>query len=97
MDSVVGVLVLVAVVIVGVLLMRGYAVMKEKWQEPDRRASAEGRSGEILDGVFDGSQVVSYATRPADALRAPAVIAGAVERGYTLVHDDNGTLTFQKG
>lgn len=66
--------------------------------EPGKREKAEEGKGETLRKLFgdDAPDVVTYGTQPFNALRPPVVIAGAVERGYQLVHDDNGTLTFQR-
>lgn len=63
-----------------------------------KREAAAARKDAILNPLFSDSapDVVSYKTQPADTLRAPLVIEGALQRGYRLVHDDSGTLTFQR-
>ena len=59
------------------------------------RAMAEGNAPEILDEAFDGRSTVVYDTRPSDAVSAATAKAGATERHYSLLQDDDGVLTFQ--
>ena len=96
MEILIGLLIVGIVGVVALWAIAGTIAVGSWAKDTDTRDAAAGRADETLDGIFgsDAGEVVTYATQPADTLRPPAVIAGAAERGYKLLHDDKGTLTF---
>lgn len=53
-----------------------------------------GANAQRLDAIFAGQEPVVYDVRPLDAISAPTVIAGGIERGYKLLSEEDGILTF---
>lgn len=95
---IVGLLVIAAIIgplIIGVIA--GGAGMAAADNDNRKRDEAERNPDPQLDDVFDGASVVHYDSKRSGQLRAPVVIAGAIARGYDLIHDDDGTLTFKRG
>lgn len=92
----VGILVVVPVAVVLTMRRRKRIDAPLDWRDhATARALAEGNAQEILDGAFDGSPTVTYDTRPPDSVSAKTAMAGAVERGYTFVREDEGVLVFR--
>ena len=86
------------VVVGGIVLMgsSGMAAIGLTAAESSGRKKASENEDAILDEAFDGSPTVSYDTRVYNHLKAPETIRGAMARGYKLVHDDGGNLTFAR-
>lgn len=98
MEFLIGMLVLAVVGFFVLMALGGVAAVGMAAAEGSGRAKAESSKGDTIDRLFgdDADDVLTYDTRPYNALKPSSVIPGAALRGYKLLHDDGGVLTFQR-
>ena len=85
------------VLLIGVFVLPALAGVGLAGAEAKGRKSATEGADAVLDRMFATDvATVSYDSRPYSSIPATTVIEGAIQRGWTLIHDDRGMLLFSR-